>query len=683
MTKGVIMKNLIASMLLTLSLISIGRAIDPTIAELNNIYLMYSRADYQSAEQKLISLSATNNPKSHFIYSLELGDLYFDKLNNFTRAESIYKLLSEKYPKDPRLPDIYYRLGLTYESEERYLESAQMYEMVATKYRKSKYAQDALDAIERCFKKNYQDLVAKVDGYPITRIEFDDRVSQSPGNYETFDVKKRLLDDMINERLMYQEALNRSLDHTPEFQSRLSEIRNNIMFQNWYDREITKKIKVTEGDKKSYYSKHKSEFIIPEQVSAREILLKTKPEADSIYRLITTYNLPFDSVASETSAAPTKNNGGDLGFFYRGVQPKEIEVVAFKLNPAAISQPFYSETKNGYLILKVEDKKPKVIRTYKEVAAEIENRLRAQKTEETFKSKTDGFKNASSITIDELAIKENRDTIAIIDGEAMTQKTINDYLAKIPPIYRSEFETPEGKKRILDELILIKTWVKQLEKEKFWLFNSIVGSLQETKKNLLLDNIRRIEVSDKIIVSDNDIQKAYQKNIADYKETKKIRTREITVATESLATALRKEAMSGKIPFDSLARQYSTAQTKWMGGDMGYLTPGARAKEIEDVIFKLDNGKISRIFKISDSAYTFMKVEEIVEAHTKKFDDVKTALQRSLRQQQEQELYSNFTGGLQKTRLIERYLVDEIPQEETPKIENPKQELPQQPPQQK
>jgi peptidyl-prolyl cis-trans isomerase C len=670
------MKYIITSILLTLLITNIGRAIDPTKTELNNIYLMYSKGDYRAAEQKLINLSSTADPKLHFTYALELGDLYFDKFNDLVKAESIYKLLTEKYPKHPDIADIYYRLAFTYEREERFLEAAQMDELVATKYRKSLYAQDALDAIERDFKKNYQDLVAKVDGYPITRIEFDDRMAQSPGNYDSFALKKKLLDDMIGERLMYKQALAQGIDTNEGFKSRVDEIRSNIMFQEWYQREIVNKVKVTEGDKESYYSKHNSEFITPEQVSAREILVKTKPEADSLYHLITLYNLPFDSVAQETSAAPTKSNGGDLGFFPHGVQPKEIEDVAFKLKPQAVSPPIYSPTKKGYVILKVEDYKPKVVRKYKDVSAEIDNSIKSQRIDAMFKAKTDAFKQASHVTVDEAAIKNNRDTLATIDDEVITQKNIDNYLSRIPPFYRSEFETPEGKKRILDQIILEKTWLRELEKEKYWLFNAVFSQLQDSKKNLLLDNIRRVDVSDSISVSDSAVQKEYQEHIKDYYVPEQIRTREITVRNESLATQIRNAALNGKISFDSLARNYSIAANKAMGGDMGYFSAGSKPKEIENVAFKLKKGQISKIIKMNDSTYTFLKIEDIKDATTKKLDEVKSTIQHNLRQSLDKELFDNFIANLRNSHQIETYLVNETPNQEAPKIENPPPQMP-------
>jgi len=664
------MRKIIASIILTIIIIGAGYAVDQSSAELNNIYIFYNQQNYAAAEQNLINL-LYNNPNQHFTYALELGDFYLDKTNDYPKTESIYQSLVEKYPKQKNIGDIYYRLGVCYEKQEKYLEAAQMYEMVATKYRQSQYAQDGLDAIERCFKKNYQDYVAKVNGYPITRIEFDDRLLQNPGAYEKFEDRQKLLDNMINDRIMYKEALNRGLDQTADFKNRINDIRKNIMFNQWYQKEVINQVKITEKDKKAYFKKNKKEFVIPEQASAREILVRTKQEADSLYTLITTYNLPFDSVASETSLAPTKSAGGDLGLFRRGTHPEEMENVIFKLKPKQISKPFYSETKGGYMIVKLEEYRPKKDRPYQDVSNEIENRLRNEQTEKTFKTKTDAFKKASIVTVDEQALRENRDTLALVDGEVITQQAINDIIATVPPFYRTELETPEGKKRILDDLVMQKTWLKQLEKDKFWLLNSVFSQLDATKNQLLISDLRKNEVADKINISETELQQEYKKNLAEYKTPKQIRAREITVASESLAQAVRNVAVNDKIAFDSLARQYSTASDKWMGGDMGFFSAGSKPKEIEAVAFKLNKGQISKVIKQNDSTFTVIKVEEIKDASTKSFDDVKRTLQNKMRQQKDQELFSNFISETQRPYQIEIFLTDETPQ---PEPENPKPE---------
>lgn len=655
------MQKIIATIIFVLIITNIVTADKGVTAQLNNIYTDYAQGNFIAAEQNLLNLIANSNLKTQYTYMVELGDLYLDKLNALTKAESTYNRIIDLYPKEKNLADIYYRLGITYEKQENFLKAAQMYEIVATKYRNAQYAGDALDAIERCFKKNYQDIVAKINNYPITRIEFDDRMAMAPGLYETFESKQQLLTEMINDRLMYQEGLKRGFDQTQDFQERISDIRKNTMFQTWYEREVVKKIQITDAQKKKYYAKNKNEFVIPEQASAREILVLTKPEADSLYQVVSASPALFESLAQVRSLSPTKSNGGDMGLFRRGTHPEEIENALFKAKPNTILTPIYSEAKGGYVLLKLEDLKPRKVRNYNETAPEIENRMRAQSIEQTFKTKTDGFRNACQTTIIEDAFNQNLDTVARIDNEIISQQHINDYLSKIPPFYRSDFETPEGKRRILDQIILEKTWLRQLEKEKYWLLNSVFSSLEQNIKGNLINSIRKTEVTDKVFLTDDDIMKVYKKNIDEYKVPKQFRVREISVSTESVASAIRKLAVTSKMPFDSLARELSNSPTKRMGGDMGFFPLGTKSKIIEETVLKLKTGQISQVIKQNDSTYTILKLEEIKPASTKTFDEVKPTLQRKLRTEREQQRFTTFINEIKNNYVIEQLLVDEKP----------------------
>jgi peptidyl-prolyl cis-trans isomerase C len=618
---------------------------------------LYTQEAYLTAEEKIKTKLAQATPVDEATYLLELGDLYLDKLYDYQKAESIYTLLLTKLPKGFSIAEIYYRLGLTYEKKEDFLKAAQMYEKVAIQYHKSPYAQDALDAIERCFRKNYQEVAAKVDNYAITRLEFEDRMALAPGSYDTPEKQEELLDQMINERILYCEALKRGYDKTSDVREQMREARKNSLLQNWYQTEIIGKVKISEKEKKNYYRKHKKEFIIPEEVRAKEIVVSEESLADSLYKVLV--SVPedyFDSLALNYSIAPSKKNYGDLGYFRRGVYPEEMEKVAFRLKPKGLSRPFFCKDKGGYVILKVIDYRPRIARTYKEVSSEIEHRLRGEKIEENFKKETDYFKSLYKINIFNNAFTDNLDTVALINELPITQRDINLYLSRIPPFYRSEFETPEGKKKILDQIILERTWQMELEKAKYWLKNNVFQQLSDIRRSNLINALKKDEIENKVIITDDDLQKEYQKNLEDYKVPKQFRIREIVVRQESLAREIHKLATVSKIPFDSLARTYSTAPSKRAGGDVGFFALGTKPQEIEKVVKKLKPGAISNVIHLNDTSYYLVKLEEVKEAYTKKLDDVKPVLQRKLRQKLEKERYETFIEELRKNYRIEKFL---------------------------
>jgi parvulin-like peptidyl-prolyl isomerase len=89
-----------------------------------------------------------------------------------------------------------------------------------------------------------------------------------------------------------------------------------------------------------------------EQVHAAHILVATKDLADQLYQQLQSPDADFAQIARDNSIdEATAPNGGDLGWFPRGVMVKPFDDVAFSLQPGQISQPF--ETEFGWHIVKV------------------------------------------------------------------------------------------------------------------------------------------------------------------------------------------------------------------------------------------------------------------------------------------------------------------------------------------
>ncbi|MEO0113821.1 MAG: peptidyl-prolyl cis-trans isomerase, partial [candidate division WOR-3 bacterium] len=322
---------------------------------LTPLYNCYLTKEWEKGINYLDSLlSLENRQEKIIILLIEKGDIYFDKLRDYKKAEEIYQEIINNYKKSKLLPEVYYRVGLLKELQEDYLNAAQIYEKVAVEYPKSKYAEDALDAIERCFKKNYMEKVAIVDGWPITQIEFDERISRNPTAYEKYEDKLKLLYEMIDERLLYCEAKKKNL--FPLIKDNYEEHRKMLLFQQWYNDEIVNKVKVSKKEKKDYYKKNKGIYIKEEQVKAREILVKDLQTALDLREKFLKNELIFDSVAKDTTINLSPHKQGDLGYFRKGTYDKTIEKVAFKLKVGEISKPI--KTKDGYILLKCENKKP-------------------------------------------------------------------------------------------------------------------------------------------------------------------------------------------------------------------------------------------------------------------------------------------------------------------------------------
>lgn len=89
-------------------------------------------------------------------------------------------------------------------------------------------------------------------------------------------------------------------------------------------------------------------------VRASHILVDTKTQAQDIKTQIDN-GASFESMAKKYSKCPSKDQGGDLGYFERGQMVPEFEDAAFNLPIGKVSEPV--KTQFGWHIIKVTDKR--------------------------------------------------------------------------------------------------------------------------------------------------------------------------------------------------------------------------------------------------------------------------------------------------------------------------------------
>lgn len=544
----------------------LGPALAAPVA-LDSVYLLYAHGSHREAYGLLQRLAAQARRDQRFAVDLEIGDYYLDKAHDYARAESIYASLVEMFPRHRQLPDVLYRLALAQELQEKFLDAARNYEKVATRYSKSRYGSDALDAIERCFRKNYQDRVAYVNGFPITRIELDDRISRNPSAYEPYERKQQLLDTMIDTRLLYEAALAAGVANDPAFVFNIGEVRNRLMLQRWYEREVNARSEPTEQEVRSTYRRDRSKYTTPERVHAFRILVDTREAADSLRRLLIadTSKRPspypvrgedsssavpvsalWDSLAKLRSKSPDRAQGGDMGLFARGVHPKALENAAFRLKPGQVSQPIRLE--DGWALLWVVRKAPKTVRRFEEVKPQIAAELRQNKINTVFEQQIARLRTGAKIVQDSTAVTTGRETLAVVDGVPITGALLQERLNAIPPYFRGQFETPEGKQRVIDQLILERLLRREAERSKLWLDNQVVDQLLARRQTMLIDSYKRQMVTDKAVVDSATLMRDYLANIKDFREPTRAHCREMVVKSLSRANQLRRWAVANRVP---------------------------------------------------------------------------------------------------------------------------------------
>jgi peptidyl-prolyl cis-trans isomerase C len=95
-------------------------------------------------------------------------------------------------------------------------------------------------------------------------------------------------------------------------------------------------------------------YCMAAQARASHILVKTEEQAKQIMKRLTDGE-EFAAVAKRFSSCPSGKNGGDLGWFGKGMMVPEFEKIAFEEEVGKVVGPV--KTQFGYHVIKVTGKK--------------------------------------------------------------------------------------------------------------------------------------------------------------------------------------------------------------------------------------------------------------------------------------------------------------------------------------
>ena len=236
---------------------------------------------------------------------------------------------------------------------------------------------------------------------------------------ERFALRPQAIEDLIDRLLLRQEAARLKLQPTDaEIDATLASVapkydgsegcradaadaesREDItarlmvdrLLARWFDGVRPPKIHET----REFYRKNQESFRTPELIAASHIVKHAPEGEDSGEKLMA--EVRESILAGEDFAAAAKRvsdcgeNGGDLGYFPRGVMVDEFDEVAFVTPVGQVSAPF--RTQFGWHIVLVRDRRPAGIRTFDEVAAQIQNRLLRERQEREVGEKLNALRN--------------------------------------------------------------------------------------------------------------------------------------------------------------------------------------------------------------------------------------------------------------------------------------------------
>lgn len=350
-----------------------------------------------------------------------------------------------------------------------------------------------------------EEIIVKVNGGIILRSEYersleqsrrevlaDPSVSEAERQRELEHRESVALRDMIDQRLLVQkgeelginvdaqvlrqrdEIMRRNdIDTTDEFEEWVLErtgepaedlmdrMRENFLSQSVLGQEVSRRVVVTREEIEQYYEEHKDEYVRSEGVRLSQILFtldedeeEDRKEAEEVHGRVQRGE-PFAEMARRFSDdEATKELGGDIGIYRRGMLRAEIEEAVFGKLQGHVTDLI--EVPNGLLILRVDQNFREGLAELEEVQEEIRATISGPRFQPEIRKYLSELRSESYIEIrpgyaDEGAL-EGMNTAWSDPSRLAPQTTTREEVIKERPRKRVLWMIPLPRKKVdLDE----------------------------------------------------------------------------------------------------------------------------------------------------------------------------------------------------------------------------------------
>lgn len=264
------------------------------------------------------------------------------------------------------------------------------------------FAQDAAAPAAPAPAVTPETVVATVGGEAITEGDLSFAAEDLAAELQKMPPDQRkafLVTVLIDMKVMAKAAREAQMDQTDLFKQRLRYLEDRSLRRAYFAEKIA--TGVTQEALQAAYDKYVASVPSQEEVHARHILVATEDEAKAIKAELEG-GKDFAELAKEKSTDPSaKQNGGDLGFFSKGMMVKPFEDAAFAMEAGTISDPVKSDF--GWHILKLEEKRMSQPPTLEQIAPQLQQQVMY----DNFEAAVAKLKEGVTIDIPDAALAED------------------------------------------------------------------------------------------------------------------------------------------------------------------------------------------------------------------------------------------------------------------------------------
>lgn len=227
-------------------------------------------------------------------------------------------------------------------------------------------------------------VLAVAAGHTITEQELNNLIANYPPEQQVYfsnpNAKDELLEQMIGFHLFSALAKEQKIKESKAYRETLTKMEQELA-SHMAATGVIERVTVDDSEAEAYFDAHPAQFQAGEQVKASHILVDSEEEAKKAAEEIAA-GKAFSDAAREYSTCPSKEKGGDLGYFGKGQMAPEFERAAFGAQAGETVGPV--QTQFGYHLIRVEDKKQEEGVRFSDIKEQLKEKLLQQKKQEVY-----------------------------------------------------------------------------------------------------------------------------------------------------------------------------------------------------------------------------------------------------------------------------------------------------------
>jgi parvulin-like peptidyl-prolyl isomerase len=525
--------------------------------------------------------------------------------------------------------------------------------------------------------------VALVNGEPITVEQFRARYQRylsSSSMKDNIVVRKQVLENMINERLIFADLEVRGADRDTAYQRGLDVIRRQALADG-YARHVTiDSIRITPAQVGEEFRRFNT------KLTARYVYAATEEGARALRQRLLA-GASFEQLAREIFEDPgLANNGGSLGTFGWGEMEEPLEDAAYALVPGSLSEPV--RLSMGYAIIRVDSRvnvNPLASESdFSKVSGKLGDAIVKRMAPKLLREHVLAIAGAMDPQFDESGVasvvaawpaligaeeqevpREIPDAVPMdlrgrrlvrLNGEWWTVETLMQRLTQTKDRQKERVHTAADLKDLLlglaaRDVIIQRAEALHLEND------SLVAAQLETMSGefklrhwagLVQDTVGKNGFPDTLL------RRIYRENVLTFSDPPMVNVAEVLVRTEPAARRIAQEAREG-VDFPQLARKHSIRL--WAakrGGELGYNTL-AGFGVMGEKFFAARTGAVIGPDRV-DPYWGVFKVLGRKEGRVHSFEESQTQVLKQAKTMKQREVFLGAIGTLREKAAVQMFV---------------------------